>query len=641
MGIGFTLLMMGCGADTAQPDWSDQVSPSGPCWEVNILDGLDESSTEELHALFDCLNQGGNLDPFGGVVDALDADSRSGIPLGVELAILINDLPEVDVDIFAFAGFALDLIEQQPALIGDALAVVVELMYGEAYVDIIVGGPSSSASALDHGVIRPALPVLAQTATSLLDDGPGITVMMADALASEAANDTICTIVAISEDPTTSELAADLLPNMGAAINHARSPDNDLWSEASGDSLQDLLEAVLLDTGGDGLTLLEALSPEVLVILTDESLRERLLDALQRSEDDDLLDPLPQELLYFASVNINGDPLSVGEDSALLCLLRLLHGANSELSCSFDIFGLFEFDNLSVEILRLLATQEPGFVSSGLDLLGPLFGNDVVEWLLDGFVSLETCPLLTEQLIDDLESIDRFNDEEASNLIIVLLDLLGAFYVDDDTDKTTELVQLLSVSYARGAVPPLEEALRDLAGSDIARDLTDLIPILLDPSNLTTASCPTDTAPMDLNALLDVMVVMLEEDTSGETPLAALEPVLFPVLTHENTWEILGNLSTLLMNNDASLQDGVDLITRLISVDPDLTLLYDNIDLLADPALITPMLKLAESDEVVEAIRTAELTAEGPLPFTARLITSDILQTLLRTIDLVLDALGR
>ena len=58
------LLMTGCGADSSEADWSDQVSPAGPCWEVNILDGLDESSTEELHGLFDCLNQGGNLDPF-------------------------------------------------------------------------------------------------------------------------------------------------------------------------------------------------------------------------------------------------------------------------------------------------------------------------------------------------------------------------------------------------------------------------------------------------------------------------------------------------------------------------------------------------------------------------------------------------
>ena len=43
----------------------------------------------------------------------------------------------------------------------------------------------------------------------------------------------------------------------------------------------------------------------------------------------------------------------------------------------------------------------------------------------------------------------------------------------------------------------------------------------------------------------------------------------------------------------------------------------------------------------MDAMGEAELTAEGPLPFTARLIVSDILETMLRTIDLVLDALGR
>ncbi|MFT5683632.1 MAG: hypothetical protein ACI8RZ_004564 [Myxococcota bacterium] len=641
MRIGFALLMMGCGADTSQSDWSDQVSPSGPCWEVNILDGLDESSTEELHSLFDCLNQGGNLDPFSGVVDALDANSRSGIPLGVELVLLVNDLPEVEVDVFGFASFGLDLIEQEPELIGDGLAVVVELMYGDAYADIVASGPASSASALDSGVIRPALPVIAQTAGSMLDDGPGITAMVADALASEAAADGVCTVVALSTDPTTADLTADITANLGAAIQHARSPDNDRWEGASGDSLRDLVEVMLLETGGDSQTLIEALSPDLLAILTDDALRDRLLDALDSAERDDLIDPLPQELLYLASVDIDGNTLSVGGDSALLSLLRMLHAANGELSCSIDVFGFFEFDNLSVEILGLLAQQDPGTVASGLELLGPLLGNSVVEWLIDGFVGLDTCPLLTPQLVSDLDAINRLNDDDAANLVIVMLDLLGAFYQNDSTDKTTELVTILSRAYARGTVPPIEEALRDLAGSDIARDLTDLVPVLLDPSDLTTADCPTNTAPLDLNGVLDVLVVMLEEDGGGETPLVAMEPIIFPLLTHENTWEILGNLSVLLIDNDAKLQDGVDLLVRLIALDPELTLLYDNVDLLADPALITPVLKIIESTELADAMGEAELTAEGPLPFTARLITSDILQTLLRTVDLVLETLGR
>ena len=635
------LLLLGCGADTSQTDWSDQLEPAGPCWEVNITDGLDESSTAELHALYDCINQSGNFEPFSRVVDAMDADSRSGVPLGVELAILVNDLPEVDVDVFAFAGFALDLIEQQPALIGDALAVVVELMYGEAYADILVSGPASSAAALDNGVIRPALPVLAQTATAVLDEGPGLTDLAADALASPEAADGICTVVALTEDPSTADLAAELLPNMGAAIQHARSPDNDRWADASGDSLRDLVDVMLLETGGDAETLLESIDEELLLILKDEGLTERLIAALQSAEDDNLLDPLPQELLHLAEVNTEGQPLSAGEDSALLALLRMLYAANDEFSCSIDFFGLFEYDNLSVEILGLLAQQDPGTVAWGLDLLGPLLGNDVVEWLLDRFASWEVCPLLSEQLVDDMQAVDRLNDDEAANLVIVLLDLLGAFYQDDSTDKTTELVQILATVYSRGAVPPVEEALRDLAGSDIARDLTDLVPILIDPSALATDSCPTGAAPLDLNGVLDILVVALEDDGSGRSPLEQLEPVLLPVLSHESTWEILGNLSGLLTNNDAQLQDGVDLIARLISVDPELSLLYDNIDLLRDPSLSTPLLKIAESDEVMAAMGEAELTREGPLPFTARLITSDILQTMLRTIDLVLEALGR
>ena len=636
------LLLLGCAGTDQQPSWRDQLQPAGPCWEVSLSDGLDTSSTDELHALFDCFNQNSNLDPLQGPVDAMDTTARSGVPLGVELADLVNALPGLGIDVFGLAGFGITLLQEEPTLATEGLEIAVELIYGQPYAEITVSGPVSATSALDQGVIRPVLPVLAQAAGAILDDGNTLPTMLADALSSQATADAICLAVGLQDSPSTTALATALLPDLGEAIGQARESKNDLWADASGDSLRDVIAALALTTRGDGQTLLQSMQDDLLVILQDEALLDRLLSVLDDIEAGGHLDPLPPQLLYLATVDVSGQPITAGQDSALLSMLRMLHAANDTMSCTVDIAGIellqLDIDNLSVQILRLLAQQSPEDVAGGLELLGGVLDWGITDSVMDTVVDSGVCPMLTAQLVSDLDSINRLSDPEAADLVVVLLELLGAFYQEDlAEDRTSSLVNILATVYAREAVPPIEEVMRDLAASAFVDDLTDLLPAMLSVDDLQTTLCPTGAAPLDLHGLLTVMTELITPD-DGQTPLEAAEPLLHAILNHENTWLALGNLGFLLTDEDARIQQAADLTSRLIALDPELSLLYDSVDLLEEPTLIQPLLKIAESDALVDAMGQTALTEEGPLPFFSRLIMGGTLEDVLRTVDVLLDA---
>ena len=61
------LVLAGCEFHDAGDDWHDQLVPDSPCYRVDLLDGLSEANTDELHDLYDCLDQG-NFTALGGLV---------------------------------------------------------------------------------------------------------------------------------------------------------------------------------------------------------------------------------------------------------------------------------------------------------------------------------------------------------------------------------------------------------------------------------------------------------------------------------------------------------------------------------------------------------------------------------------------
>ena len=67
---------------------------------------------------------------------------------------------------------------------------------------------------------------------------------------------------------------------------------------------------------------------------------------------------------------------------------------------------------------------------------------------------------------------------------------------------------------------------------------------------------------------------------------------------------------------------------------------HDLAPLLTDEAVLGPALRLGESRALTDALGETSLTEEGPLPYAARLVTGGTLDAVLRTVDLVLGALG-
>lgn len=637
--------VVGCAGSAKS--WNTQLSPEGPCWRVNLLDGIDEQDTTELHDLYDCLNQHDNLAPLGELDEVMEDPSRDGTPLGVELARVINRLPGAGVDVFGLAGAAVALLEANDPSIEPLLEVGVELLYGRSYDQVAVGVDLRAQSELDQGVVRPLIPVAGRVAEAILDDGSGVPETVASLLTSQALADVLCTSTAIwsSTDPSVQALASDLPSDVGQAVAATRTPDNDRWSEATGDSLGDLLRAVLLDTAGDGQTVVEAERDDLLSILGDPALPSRLEATLVQADDDGHLDPLGLQLLYLANVDVNGDELEPGEDSALETLARLLHEGDTSVSCSLDLWVTdlhVDLGNLSVELLRALASQDPNTVTNGVELLGQVLGSPLSQATLQAIADSGVCPAIDSQMVSDLGAIDRLNDPAVSHLLRVVLAVLSDFADanPDGDDHLEELVRLVDVAWSRGLLPPVEEVLRDLAGTPIDADVVSLLRLSLDTAVLDAATddCPTGAQPVSFARAWGLLGAALGE--ADHQPLdQALSPVLNATLDQDGTWTAVGNLGALLRADGARIDDLPTLIARLISIDPDLALLREHARLIADPEIYAPLLRIVENRAFADALARAQLSEEGPLPFVARLVVDGTLKSLLWTIDLLLSTL--
>ncbi|MEL6348959.1 MAG: hypothetical protein AAFV53_37995, partial [Myxococcota bacterium] len=528
-----TLLLLGsaCATPPDQRSWRDQLQPAGPCWRVDLSDGLDESSTDEIEDLYRCLNQSGNFDAFGPTIDAMAEPDRDTRPVGVNLAQLVNRLGDTDIDVFNLAGLAVTLIQEQPDVLRRSLDLIVELTYGLPADEAVV---VSDADVLDRGVLRPALGVLPALAAVMLDEPSALPAQLGEALQSDTLLDALCLLTAMH-----APLKQTLLPDLGDALRAAQSPSNDRSALASGDSLRDLTEALLVERL-DGQTLGEAIDQDVTTLLQDPRLRASLVDVLETARRDRRLRALPEQAMYLASVDVGGGVLQDGEDSALTRLLRLLAASDAPLDCRVTVLGVEIFgvsvDNLAVEILNALARQDPDTAIGVLDLLGGALGLALTETVLNTVVNSGVCPLLSPQLQSDLDAIERLNDDEVADLLVVLLDGLEALA----PDRTAPLVGVVATVNDRGTVPLIEEALRDLGDHPAADGAMQLLEQMLVAENLDAGSCPAGATPLNMDDALGVLA-----DGADQTA-GTLQPLLDASLSPEETWVAIDNLGGLL-----------------------------------------------------------------------------------------------
>ena len=246
------------------------------------------------------------------------------------------------------------------------------------------------------------------------------------------------------------------------------------------------------------------------------------------------------------------------------------------------------------------------------------------------------CPVLDEQLVSDLQSVDRLNDPETGDLLIVTLDLVSAFdHGSDDSDRVPELVDVLSQIHGTGLTPPLEELLRDVGDSALLADAMAAIPLVLDPAPLDVAACPTGSAPLDFTGAWGLARAVLVGD-SQPAVVETLGPILELWIQQEDTWTAVGNLSMLLSEDGARIRDAPRALARFLEADPELLMVQGLAPLLRNSDVSSPLLHLVESPVLGEEMTRTSIDQEGPLPFYARLVTDGTLDTVLRTIDLII-----
>ena len=625
------LLFLAC-APTGQTDWGAQREASGPCYRANLLDGLDEDSTAELHDVFACVNQQDNFAALIPVDEAMDALARSGDPLGVELARGVNRLPEHHLDVWRFAEIGLAFIEDDQ--LEPVVQMTVELLYATPYerVDDL---ELKSGAALDKGVLRPLLPGLQHAAGATLDADLEPVELLADVLEAPETEALVSTLAHVEEcEP---ELVDGLPAELGDAIERSRDASNDRWPDASGDAMRDLAESLLVVTGNDGRIALEHLADPARVILEDDKARDRVLRALQTLENEDRLESLPPELLYLTRVDAQGGSLQTGEDSALVSLLRLVHDANGEMTCSLDLWVTslsVTLPNLSVALLELIAQTDPSLVDGGVDLLGTLIGWQLPKSVAREIARSGVCDVFTEQVLDDLDAVDRFNDPQAGDLLVSLHEVLAALYRPNNS-RVPELVDVLATTHAFGASRPFEELLRDIGTAPLVYSVLDLLPALRDPQD---ACGDMDGEAMDLKGLWAIAAAAFRVE-NGRSNIERLAPPLQAMMAQEGTWSAIGNLGGLLQDNSAVTPTLMTRIPGLLALDPEFDLLAQLSPMLRDPASVGPLLRVAENPAFIEAAGRAELTNEGALPFYARIVVEGTLDALLNLLDWTLDLL--
>lgn len=633
----------GCAFVQSESRWYDQLQADGPCWRVDLLDGLDETSTDELHDLYSCVDRQGAIAPLGPVVQALDGQGRTGTALGIDLARLVNGLPDVDVDLFGLLGAALTLLEAEDRPIEPLLELIVELIYGRPYDTVAVAVDLGSQDELDQGVVRPLLPVIGGIATALLDQGDDAPVLLADILEDDLAADLTCTMVGLAEttDPAASALGAAFLPDLGDALVRATDTSNDRWSRASGNSLRDVVVALLVDAGSDGQTALTALRSDLLTLAGDPLVLANLRQSLEDARDQDRLTVLPAQLRYLTQVDTGGGALGPGEDSALLALLRLLDSGNTEVSCSLDLIVTelsVDLGNLSVALLSVIADLDPDAAADGIDVLGDVLGWGLTEATLDLVASSGACPVIDAQLVDDLGAIDRLTDDELGDLLVVLLMVLDDVRSGEE-DRLVELVDIAGGLHQRGLVPPLEEVLIDLGSSALASDLVEVVGVALDPSPLQVEACPTGSRPLDFEGLAGGLRAALQ-DRPGGAPIDVLEPLLQVAVDDDRLWLALGNLGVLARTDGSRLARAPQLFAAVVAADPELELVRDLAPLLTEPTLHGPALRIVEDQALLETVGAPTQDQEGVLPWLSRLVIGGTLDVVLRTVDLVVSALS-
>ncbi len=632
------------GCDFSDSDsWSSQLKAAGPCWSVDISDGLDADSTDELQQMVDCFDKGGILQPLRPVTDALDAPGPSGEVVGLGLIRWANDLLAGGLNLAIAVQDIADALAQLDTAIELSTRVAIELVYGRPYRTIGTEVALNDPSAMEQGLVVPALPVLGDLALQAATDDGALVLAAHDAIAHPAVPDLACTVLAVgrSSDPAVQQSLDGLPRAIGAARVATLSPENDRWGYASGDSLRDLSSRLLANDAERWHTVM----PLVAELLRTDGLAPRVETALVAVVDGGHLDQLPRQLRYLATVDRSGNPVGPGEGAdttAWTSLLRLLSNANEPASCTVDL-GFTDLDidlgNVAVALLEYLARQDPEFIAGALDLVSGVLGLSLTDDILNLIAGSGACPVLDHRFVDDLQSINRLTDRESEDLLYAAIFVLAALEGGEAHDSSVPLlVDTIDALYVAGLVEPTGELLIDLGDSEVVDTFIGAIPWMVDPTTLAASQCPIGTTPLTFEAGWNLLDDVAAPRTS-DAALSRLGPTMANLADDDRVWALLDLSTPLLQSTDALVHQVPRTLIDAIAEDPELGARDAVLRTLEDPTAWEPFVALAATPAVREGLATTDAPSGGPLPYLSRLVIDGTLDDLMRTLAMAADLL--
>jgi hypothetical protein len=634
-----------CGRLGDDQSWRDQLVADSPCFDVNLIDGLDEQSTTEVRALFDCANHYGHLEALTHTVDSQDTVSRSGVNPGIELARAVNAMPEADVDPFALAGLLMNALQAEDRPIDEFLDIVLELSYGVPASAVRNGEVGlQSGSQLEQGVLAPLATVLPTATSTLLDDDLRAASWFGEVLADPETKRWVRTfeVYLTSDEPSLRVPLDGLVGHLGETLVAVDSPANDRWPlQSSGNSLRDVLDVFLLQDD----PILAQISEDAASVVSDEAFRSALQPAVVSLHDQGHLAKLPSELLWMTSVDIEQAPVPQAGFSALYRFLRLLSATNRPIECELNFLITqvgFSFPNLAVAILELIAELDPDTVQGAVGIASALTNNLVADWMLHEAVDLQICPDLTHEVVDDLGAIDVLTGEEAYSLLVTVVEILDILKNQGTSNQIPAVANILEDIHVHGGTKALEEVILDLGDGSLIEDVVDLIPALSAPERYGITDVMSDPVELaDAIALL-TWAFVVDSDTQ-QTGLEQMRPLLKATLSPQATWTALDHAAVLMVDERTQVHRFMDILPPLLSIDPDLEILDSLGPLLGHKPISEPLMRLVEVDGLMTALLATEpqgVSEWVPLAFVGRLIIDGTLDEFLTLIDMVLGDAG-
>ncbi len=623
------VLLAGCDFFASGPRWQDQREPAGACYDFVLVDGIDTDSNGELHAIFACLNGGGLLDAFSATDAALDETTRSGTVGAVVVGTVGAAGRTRSVSAAGLLAAGLHLFDDRQNT-SALLELVLELAYGAGVAELGNGVTLNSTSSLHDGLLLPMGESLAAASTPVLDDDLAASRPVAAALRSEEAPRWVWSLALAPNAPDAgiADLAANWTSTLAQLIEDTADESNNRHARASGNSLRDAATAAF--AGNTLPDVVTAAGP----LLVDEFARDALARWVEEEADAGRWQSLDEGLLYLASVDRQGGPVSGDEDSALIGLVRLLHDANRPLDCRIQLGVVnveWSLGNLAVAILEVLSATDPDAAAAGVDVLGDAVGYPLTSAVLGTIADSGVCPVIDPELVADLEALDRLSDPPAEELLGTLIGLLHA--ADQHIGAVADLAGAV---HAAELVEPVEELLVDVGGSAAADRLLAAVPGLLDPDGKQAGgSFPSGVRPVDVHSFALLLVGLTADDA-----WPALQPAVAVFLDEQTTWDAVGNAQRLLNRSGTATEELLPLVAEWAGGDPEMSWLPAAADYVEDPAVVGPALELLEVQALRVALLDTEVLAAGPVPWLASLYVSGTLDLLWDTVALFRPLLG-